>query len=219
MQSNKNNRNLIYIQKEYVHNFMSLTFSIIGTILLLFVLVFSIVKDYTILIVYSSVFTAFMSARVIINIKLVFSFDKLVKKISPEHIEFYITKSWTRKREGAIWVGLMYIFTLLLLVTITAIVGNYYDSIHTVIISSVLVIHLFMIIIYMFANIQTLDSRIKISEKRIDIKSMEWIQIRADQSSYYKLLFVWYIHILFILPVVFMVIPGYRNMWNKISKN
>ncbi len=219
MQSNKNNRNSIYIQKEQVHNVMSLAFSIIGTTLLLFVLLFAIVNNYTILITYATIFSIFMFIRTLINSKLLLSFNKLVKKIAPEHIEFYITKSWTRKRVGSIWVGVMYIITIGLMGTATLIASYYNENIHSVTILIVMVAHLFMIIIYMFTNIQTLDSRIKISEKRIDINSMEWIQIKQDQSNYYKLLFIWYMHLLFVIPLILMIIPGYRNVWNKILKN
>ncbi len=198
---------------------MSLAFSIIGLMLLLTIALFSILSNAIILIVYSVTFSSFMIIRLLINIKLLISFDKLVKRISPEHIEIYITKSWTRKREGAVWVGVMYIITLLLFLSITGIVSHFVEDIPIVITSLIVSLHIFIIIVYMFTNIQSLDSRLKISEKRISLDSMEWIQIRKDQSNYYKLLLTWYIHILFIIPLILMILPFYRNFWNNTFKN
>ncbi len=219
MQSNKNNRDSIYIQKEHIHNFVSLISTVMGTVLLGFVLLYSSIVDNVSLIVYSSIFVVFMLVRVLINLRLMLSFEKLVKKISPEQIEFYITKSWTRKREGAIWVGLMYLFTLTIMLSIVGILTKFITDIPVLVICIVMVLHMFLIIVCMFVNIQSLESRLKISEKRLTLDSIEWIQIRKDQSAYYKLLFIWYVHIVFILPLILMVIPAYRNFWNNLFKN
>ncbi len=219
MQSNKNNRDSIYIQKEHVHNFMSLVFTIVGMILLMFVLLYASIKDDIILITYSSIFVVFMIIRIVINLKLMFSFEKLVKKINPEQIEFYITKSWTRKREGAIWVGVMYLITLTLMLAIVGILTNFFEDIPVIITCVFMSIHMFLIIIYMFVNIQSLDSRLKISEKRLTLDSTEWTQIRKDQSAYYKLLLIWYFHAIIVIPLILMVIPAYRGFWNNLLKN
>ncbi len=219
MQSNKNNRDSIYIQKEHIHNFMNLIFSVIGTVLLAFILLYSSIVDNVSLIVYSSIFVVFMGVRVFINLKLMFAFEKLVKKISPEQIEFYITKSWTRKREGAVWVGVMYLFTLAMMLSIFGILTKFVSDLPVLTFCIILTLHMFLIIIYMFVNIQSLDGRLKISEKRLSLDSTEWIQIRKDQSAYYKLLLIWYVHLVFIVPLILMVIPFYRNFWNNLFKN
>ncbi len=219
MQSDKNSRNSIYIKKEFVHNLTSLTFCILGLVLLLLTLMYSIIHQDTILIVYSSIFASFMFIRLIITIVLMIGFDRLVNRISPEHIEIYITKQWTRKREGAIWVGIMYIVTLILFLMIAGIVSNFIDGAPILLTSIIIAIHIFIIVIYMFTNIQSIDSRLRISEKRISLESMEWVQIRKDQANYYKLLMVWYFHFLFILPLILMIIPFYRHFWQNLLKN
>ncbi len=219
MQLNKNNRDSIYIQKEHIHNFTSLVFSVVGLILLMFVLLFSAITDTIALIVYSTIFAAFMLVRIFINFKLLFGFEKLVKKINPEQIEFYITKSWTRKREGAIWVGVMYLFTLSLMLGAVGIAYNFVSDLKIIVICTIMTAHIFLIVIYMFVNIQSLDSRLKISEKRLNLDSIEWEEIRKDQSAYYKLLLIWYVHIIIVIPLILMIIPGYRNLWNNLVKN
>ncbi len=218
MQSNRN-KNLIYIQKETVHNIMNLSFSILGSLLLLIVLMLSSITSTWSLVVYSSLFLIFMLSRIIINIKIIVSFNNLVKKVNPENIDFYITKSWTRKKEGSLWVGLIYIFTLIILLIITGLLGLEFYIKNKVITYIVLVVHMFIIIIVMFTMMQILDSNIKVAEKRINIHSVEWIQIKNDQSSYYKMLFIWYIHIILILPLILMLIPFYRRFWDKVVKN
>ncbi len=216
MQSDKNKANSIYIKKEYVHNTMDLTFSIVGTVLLLITLLVSSVHSIYGLVFYSGLFFVYMMLRVLINIKLIFSFNKLVHKISPEHIEFYITKSWTRKREGAVWIGIMYIFTSLLIMSAFGVATSFYDDIPLLLLFLIPTIHIFIIIIYMSVNIQVLDANLKISEKRVSIESLEWLQIRRDQSSYYRQLTIWYVHIILIVPLILMVFPFYRNLWTKI---
>ncbi len=211
MQSDKNSRNAIYINKEHTHNILSLFFSIIGTFLLLMGLLVSILLSNYILTAYCSLFALYMLFRVMINFKLHFSFRTLYKKIEPEEIEFYITKSWTRKKIGSIWIGITYIFTSILFLIATAIavtVGNYEEYLLPLLFIAG---HIIIIVVYMFASSQNIDSFLKISERRISLESIEWVQIRRDQNSYYKLLFIWYVHIILIAPIILMVIPKYRN--------
>ncbi len=211
MQSDKNSRNAIYIKKEQTHNFTSLFFSIIGTILLLVGLMFSVVENNYVLITYTSLFILFNIIRIIINIKVSISFRHLVKKIAPEEIEFYISKSWTRKRAGSIWVGIIFIFTSFMFL-ITASFLTAFTSFDKMLTTGILIaIHLFIVIIYMFTSVQTLDAFLKISEKRLNLSSLEWLQIKKDQKNFYKLLFIWYVHAIFIIPLFFMVVPKYRE--------
>ncbi len=209
-----NSRDKSYIQKEYGHNAISLIFSIIGLMTLLMIMLYSITLMDIVLIVYASIFSFFMLVRVLINIRMIILFERLVKKTNPEHIEIYITKSWTRKREGAIWVGAMYIITLLLLLLVTMIAYNFYPEMPILLTSMFIAGHILIIIIYMFTNIQTLDNKLKMAKKRINLEDLEWEEIRRFQSSFYKQLFIWYIHIIFILPLVLMVFPNYRGYWN-----
>ncbi len=211
MQSDKNSRNAIYINKEHTHNILSLFFSIIGAFLMLLGLLVAVILNNYILIAYCSLFALYMLIRVVINFKLHFSFRTLVKKIEPEEIEFYITKSWLRKRVGAIWVGVTYILTSILFLAITAIVvtvGNYNNYLLPLIF---IALHIIVVVVYMFASSQNIDSFLKISERRISLESIEWVQIRRDITGYYKLFFVWYVHLIFVVPLILMVIPKYRN--------
>lgn len=218
MQSDKN-RKSIFIQREQVHNTMNLSFSILAFLLMFIVLLLSSIEREWLLIAYSCLFTAFLLIRIVINIKVMISFGKLTKKIAPENADFYIAKSWTRKRVGTLWVGIMYIFTLFLFYALTPLLGMWFDIGTDVLVYIILSIHLFLVIILMYVNMQMLDNNIKVAEKRINLKTIEWIQIKADQSNYYKQLFIWYVHIALILPLILMLIPPYRNMWNKLIKN
>ncbi len=217
MQSDKN-KNAIYIQREKIHNAMNLSFSIFGFLLMVVVSLLSIIKEQYLLLSYGILFIILMSSRIAINIKLMFSFKKLVNKINPDNLDFYITKSWTRKREGAIWVGLIYIFTIAVFLALNAMLHNVFDvpsSGNEYIVYLILTIHLFIIIIIMYTNIQMTNDYIKVAEKRINIHSVEWEQIRKDQSNYYKQLFIWYIHLIFVLPLILMLVPPYRRFWNN----
>ncbi len=215
MQSDKS-KNQIYIQREIVHNALNLSFNILGFLLLIIVALLSSIEKEVFLIVYSSIFSIFMISRIFITSKVIYSFNKLNRKINPENIDFYITKSWNRKREGSIWVGIMYILTLLVFCLWATIIDKFILQISITIIYIVLFVHLLIIMIVMYINIQMTTDYIKVAEKRINLHSVEWMQIKKDQSSYYKQLTIWYVHFLLVIPTFLLIIPPYRRaIFNK----
>ncbi len=202
--------------KEKVHNAMNLCFSIIGLVSLFFILVIACLKGVIILIVYSSLFIVLMISRVVLGSKVIYSFYKLNKNIDSNNTPFYIAKSWTRKKEGSLWVGISYLVTILLFIVITSITSSFKEVEYSTLIYIILSAHLFIVVIIMFVNLQSMESNIKYAQKRINMNTVEWMQIKADQSNYYKQMFIWYVHSLFIFPLILMAIPQYRNIWNKV---
>lgn len=216
MLSSKDKSNLVYINREKINNFVDLSLCLMGLILLVLTLIVSCIQGYIILIVYTVTFSVFMSCRVLTKLHLIFAFRKLVNKIAPEQIEIYVTRSWLRKKEGSIWVGIIFMFTLILVFITIGIALGVGSDLNPLIYFLIPSVHFIIIIIYMILNYQTLDSNLKISEKRININSIDWIQTKKDYSLYYKQMTVWYIHILFVVPLLLMLSPKYRSIWNKL---
>ncbi len=198
---------------------MSTFFFCITFLLFIIIAIFSVVKEQWVLLAFISIAEIIVLFKIIIQIRIMVLLSKLSKNVQSENLPFYITKSWTRKRESSIWVGItsvtVMIYFLVLQILLVSF-GVIASGIATLLILTLFIIAAFIL---MYINIQILDGYIKISLKRMDLDSVEWKQIKKEQNVFYKTIYIWIAHALFILPPLLFIIKPYRELWNKILKN
>lgn len=203
-----------FVIRESAHNIISATFFIFASIITILLIIFSSLLGSLFVLIPSLLFLVFFILKVAIQIRSIILFNKLTK-IDDEAIYFYTTKSWNRKREGTIWMGIISIITL----TIPLIISL--SLLSTTILFDVLslFISILFVIIVCYLNIQTLEGNIKLSEKKLNLNSMEWKQIKKETKIFYRLIFVYYLSLLLIIPLFLLIIPVYRNKIYNIVKN
>lgn len=218
MQSD-NSKNNFFIQREHTHNLASVCFFLLSILLIFIILLISSISHVTPIIVTTAILLPFILLKLISQFRNIFIFNKLIKKVDSENIPFYITKSWNRKREASVWVGALSIIVISILLVITlAFLTSLSEA--DIIISLIIEIAILLsVVITMYLNIQLLDSYLKHSSRKLNMHSVEWMQIKLEHKIFYKTIFVWALHIIFVIPLLLMVIPKYRQAIYSIVKN
>lgn len=211
-----NNKENQFIVRESTHNIMSAVFFIfIALVSIILIITSSLLEKVSYTVLASAVaILIFSISKIIVQFRTIIRFSKLVKNIEEDSIPFYITKSWNRKKESTIWFSaiLLTIVTIMLIVSLVMRTNIIFDVI-------VLFITIIMIIVSGYLNIQNLEGNLKLSNRKIDLNSMEWLQIKKETRIFYRLIFVYFISILLIIPLILLIVPGYRNWIYKIVKN
>lgn len=217
MQS-KNKKTNSHIKKEIIHNLISLTFFFIISLLSLWVLIFSIKNNWIFLIVINSIMIFFSLLKIILQFRVSISFINLKSKIDQKNIIFYILKSWTRKYYSSFWLGFLVIFYLIYLVFLNLIIKmilNTYDQQIFLINIYYLLITLLVFTFSMIFNIMILKKNIRFIELKINVKTIEWGQIKLAQNIIYKNIFLYLSHISLVFTLILMFIPWYKKLWFK----
>ncbi len=204
-----------FVSRESNHIFISTAFFILVFIVSIIFIVASSLNGSIFVLVPFILVAIFSVIKIAIQIKYIFAFRKLISSIDDDSIGFYITKSWNRKREATIWfsaIGII-IMAIPLLWTIIVQPEQFIFDLCSLFIS------ILLIIIIAYLNIQNLESNLKLSERKMDMNSMEWNQIKKETRIFYRLMFIYFLSTITILPLLFLIIPAYRNWLYKIVKN
>ncbi len=212
-----NNKKNIFFMKENTHNLMSTSFFLFAFLFSFVLVLLSSIEKIVPLIVFSVLFMIFCIIKIIFQIRSIFLLLKLEKSIDEHSISFYITKSWLRKKQATTWVGSMLLLMIFIFLITTIALINILSEF--VLVSSIitLIVILFLVIIVLYVNSQIIEGYLKISRKKINLHTIEWTQIQKDQKFFYRLLFIWYINILLLVPLLFMILPKYRDFIYKIA--
>ncbi len=216
------NKNNIFIKKEHNHNLISSCFFLLSTLIFFILFLLSIMFQMYSTIAYFVIFLFFIVMKTSWQFKTTISFSNLVNKISNENIVFYISKSWRRKRESTIWIGLTAIFLTTVMLIINSILFEVPGSLNTksLFVSIIICISiLFIILLTMYFNIQILDENIKLASKKINFHSTEWEQIIKEIHDFYKSIFIKVIFLFFVIPFVLLIFKPYRNWIDHLIKN
>ena len=209
-----------FIIREEKHNAMSIFFFLILSFSILLMIMISVILLKNLLLtIFLAISFALSIIKLLFQVSAYSKLNNLVKKVDANNINFYITKSWTRKRESSIWISASLLFIDLIFIIISLSLINVMSDVkYYFVVFIVLGISPLFIIIAAYLNIQIMDSYLKISKKRINLSSVEWIQIRRDQKIFYRLVFIWIVSFLTIIPLLLMVIPAYRSLIYELVK-
>lgn len=214
----KQSRNKIqnhFVNRENNHNILSFIFFIFVLILSITFIIISAIIGSIYVLIPSIILTIFSIIKILLQVKYLIGFKKLLSTIDNDNIGFYITKSWNRKREATIWFSIMAILLMLipLIITLSLQTKHWKYDVSTLFIS------ILFIVIIGYLNIQTLEGNLKLSERKMNMNSMEWKQIKKEARIFYRLMFIYFLSILLIIPLLFLIIPAYREWIYRIVKN
>ncbi len=213
-----NRKNEFYIN-ENTHNTMSISFFLILFLLSFALLLISALESMIIISVFSLTVVISCFIKLIFQIRSYILLSKLCKSVEEASIPFYITKSWFRKKQGTIWTEIIFITTNIIFIIATLISINSIGDMELIVSLIILISTFFISIIIAYLNSQILDGYLKFAERKMNLHTTEWIQIKRDQRISYRLIYVWYLSILTIIPLFLMVIPSYRQaIYNIVKK-
>lgn len=199
-----------FVFKESTHNVMSCVYFFILTIIFLSGFVIGAMEDMYLILSICFIATIISTFRFSIQIILIFKLNSLINSVDPTKIPFYITKSWTRKREATKWMGTCMCILIVLLLVISICITSLITKTELEIATAILAVLLLVVLITMYSNIQIIDNNLKISNRKLNLNSIEWIHIKKEQRVFYRTIFVWFITIIFVLPLILMLFPTYR---------
>lgn len=213
-QSTKNN----FITSEKIHNIVSLFFFIISIIFYQFIFVFSIVSQFIVVSIFSLLFIISFFLKIILQFHVVFSFSKLLKSIEEEKANFYIAKSWNRKKDSTVWIGTIFCMIPSLFLIGSLIFMNHLSQEEVLFTTIFLTLNIVVISVLQVINYTMVSKALTKVEHKFDSKSIEWTQIQNDHSSFYKLMFVMFISTILVIPLILLAIPYYRIKANEFIK-
>ena len=170
-----NNKRDPFIIREEKHNTMSIFFFLILSFSIFLMIMISVILFKNLLLtIFLSISFALSIIKLLFQVSAYSKLHNLVKKVDANNINFYITKSWTRKKESSIWISASLLFIDLIFIIISlSLINVMSDEKYYFVVFVVLGISPLFIIIAAYLNMQIMDSYLKISKKRINLKSVE----------------------------------------------
>lgn len=211
-----NNKSKIYIQKEQNHNLISLVYSSISILLLFIILLLSISNSLWTLIPMTIIFLSIQILKLFQQIKSVSGFKRLVSKVDDENLPFYITKSWTRKKQSTIWIGSLSIFFVIYNLIITGILFITLEMQHEIAVIILIFFILIIVLLTVYSNLTIIRNNIQISNRIFNFSDIEWEVTLKDQKIAYRNIFFYSVSFLLIIPLFLLVIPAYKNYINEL---